>query len=157
MMLSKHDVEAFRHYTPGARLFAAADAESFESPFLPSLDEGLHEIIRIRYASTTADCCSIRGSRRGGQVRLQLVDEYADELIAETVKIFDAVPTQGEVFDWLMSIRTRCDEEYIIPPIVPELTRAEADEFIRFASEAYPDLNLLYRTHLATIFPDSEQ
>lgn len=162
MMIHTHNVEAVLHHTPDDRFFGRSSTQQspendtttdqLRGAFLPTPSSEQHEIIHIRYASTTSDCCSIRASRHGSQLRLELVDEYEDDLIGETATLLDAVPTQGEIFDWLMSIRTRCGEPYIIPPIVPTLTEAEAATFIQFDSEAYPGLSQLYRLHLATIF-----
>ena len=163
MMTSTHKVEAVLHHTPDDRFFElgpdtqtkADDANDLHRSGGASLTATARiqrEIIRIRYASTTSCCCSIRASRHGSRLRLELVNEDEDDFIDETATLPDAVPTQGKILDWLMPLRTRCGEPYTIPTIVPTLTEAEAATFIQLGSETYPDLSRLPRRHLATSF-----
>lgn len=92
-------------------------------------------------------------ARRNGKIHVELIDEYANEYTGKAEAVFETIPTQGEIWDWLLSICTHDDEMYVIPLVVPTLTRTEAERFVVFSSEVYPDLNTLYHAYLKTFLP----
>ena len=161
---SNPSLDTLRAYHPGERFFAPmfdqdlpfdASIGEFDMGhvYLKEPEEDQFEIIRILYASTTSDRMSILAARREGRIHVELVDEYGNESVGEAVGWFDSVPTQGEIWDWLLSIRTPYDEVYVIPPVIPTLTRTEAERFIVFSSVVYPGLDALDQAHLKTMLP----
>ena len=114
--------------------------------FLPTEDNGFHEIARICLASTTGDVISIRAKECNGSIIIEVVDEYLTEFF-EYKKDYSEIPTQGEICD---IITTMCLEPNSLSYLfgIIEMngfsTINEITDFIYMDSNVYPDLNELF-------------
>jgi hypothetical protein len=113
--------------------------------FLPSFNKGSQEIARICLSSSTGDVISIRAKKNKNGYQIEVVDEYETEFI-EYKKMYELIPTQGDIFDVIRDMNTESDSQYYWIQIVEMNGLKTIDEitnFIHIDSNIYPDLNEL--------------
>ena len=122
--------------------------------WLPSVEDNECEIVRINLASTTSDKISIRAKVLDlAKIEISILDEYMSDYnesdIINFCTVFDNIPTQGELFNFLVSIKFgETNEQFFPPPIVNVLDLTESQAFFQFESSLYPDLDQLLFDYL---------
>jgi hypothetical protein len=114
--------------------------------FLPKLEHGYVEIVRLCLRSTTGDIVSIRAKKLTKGYRIMIVDEYHMEF-ENFIDFYRAIPTQGEIFE-IIALMTPKGEEYSYLDylvIHNEFYKVEhMAHFVYIDSNLYPNLNDMY-------------
>jgi len=152
-----NNIERIRSYNPGDKFFSVLfglnkpeelrkGEVQLSQSYIPNMKDQ-KEFITFNYASVTGDIVSIQASYIDGEIIVHMYDEYQNEVIGEVNKRFNHVPSQGEIFDWAMGVKTLDEEDFIMAPITKNMTADEASKFIQIKSKIYPDLNLLFKNY----------
>ena len=123
--------------------------------YLPELEDGEGEIVRISLASTTADQISVRARRDGELIRYRIVGEYEEEESMRQQLPFDVTDrplSLGELMDMIQGAKTSdstCPVGIFSSSWVMMLEFAEGPEeiagFISVSSAFYPGIDECYQ------------
>lgn len=132
-------------------LFGNKSTENLRNPnydigeFLPPLNKGYQEIARICLSSTLGDVIRIMAKKNKNNYQIKVVDEYETKFI-EYKKVFNEIPTQGDIFNIIRDLNTEKNSNYYWIDIIEmnELKSInEIKDFMYIGSNIYPNLNEL--------------
>lgn len=118
--------------------------------YLPTLEKGEIEFARMTLASTTGDVISLRIKKSRGKFHINIFDEY-DTQFSNFQSVFDAVPTQGEIFSIITTMRNDPDAGPYLKTIIQEHAFEYINDitrFIQFDSFIYTHLNTFFKEYL---------
>ncbi len=151
-LLDMSTIQYFRNFQPN-RLQLSNNTDKIRRPyidvgdFLPQEDKFEIEIVRINLSSTTGDVYSIRlyyNEENNFEIKIQ--DEYETKF-SEYKSEYTNIPTQGELFDLLISMYGEDDPiPHILNLIEFHELKSVADitQFIQFDSNLYPNLDEIF-------------
>jgi len=120
--------------------------------YLPALESGEVEFVRVSLASTTSDQISVRARRQGDKIKYRVVGEYEEQMqyvlpfdqsdrpliLAELVQLIDGSRIPDDIFfgglvigNWECGYSESCDVD-------------DAMSFISISSPFYPELEAYY-------------
>lgn len=149
--------EQFKKFRPQLEDFRIPDTTSgtrrpyFDvGEYLPKLQEGEIEFVRINLASTTGDVFSIRIRQERNKFIINVVDEYETDFI-EYESEYNQIPSQEDLLDIITSMNNEEDSQPYWLAIFEQNGFSSIEQimdFFQIDSKIYPNLNELFVEYL---------
>lgn len=124
----------------------------------PTFDrEEQYCVLAISQEGMLGDFISICATYDEQGFTFEYFDSNENEYVGEFKTSFTDVPTQGEVFDWIMTMDGWHSSGLAIPFWTFERDIEDVLSFIEISSDLYPNLQTLYEVHVRDIYDEKRR